>query len=70
MNINPFTGLPIEEDPLQEYYQVHNAITRLQLQMIALRNYLIINVVPRLAIQREESEIDIIAKELLNWDQP
>lgn len=73
--IDPFTGQPIgegkqEQDPLQEYYQVHNAITRLQLQMIALRNYLIINVIPRLAIGREEMEIDVIAKELLNWDQP
>lgn len=68
--IDPFTGLPIEEDPLLEYYKVHNVITQLQLQIIGLRNYLLLKVIPQLAIGREEEEIDEIAKELLNWDQP
>lgn len=66
--MDPFTGLPIEEDPLLEYHTVYNTITRLHLQIIALRNHLLLNVIPRLAIQKEGAEIDAIAKELLNWD--
>jgi len=66
--IDPFTGKPTEEDPLMEYYKIHNAIARFQLQIIALQNHLLINIIPRLAISREGAEIDAIAKELLDWD--
>jgi len=67
--IDPFTGKPIEDDPLMEYYKIHNAITRFQVQIIALQNHLLMNVIPRLAISKEGEEIDKIAKELLDWDQ-
>ena len=66
--MDPFTGKPIEDDPLMEYYKIHNAIARFQMQIIALQNHLLMNVIPRLVISREEAEIDAIAKELLDWD--
>jgi len=66
--IDPFTRQPIENDPLMEYYKVHNAIARFQMQIIALQNHLLMNIIPRLAISREGAEIDKIARELLNWD--
>ena len=67
--IDPFTERPIEEDPLMEYYKTHNTIARLHLEIIALQNHLILNVIPRLAIGREEEEINKTAKELLDWDR-
>ena len=66
--IDPFTRQPIEDDPLMEYYNIHNAIAHFQLQIIALQNHLLIYIIPRLAISREGAEIDAIAKELLDWD--
>jgi hypothetical protein len=70
MNIDPFTGLPIEEDPLLEFYAVHNEITMHLIRINLLRTKLLLDIIPRLAIRREEAEINEIAKELLNWDQP
>lgn len=66
--MDPFTEKPIEDDPLMEYYKIHNAIARFQMQIIALQNHLLMNIIPRLAISREGAEIDAIAKELLDWD--
>lgn len=66
--IDPLTGVPMKEDPLMEYYMVHNTIAQLQVKIIALQNHLLMNIIPRLAISREGAEIDAIAKELLDWD--
>ena len=66
--IDPFTRQPMKEDPLMEYYMIHNTITQLQIKIITLQNHLLMNIIPRLAISREGAEIDAIAKELLDWD--